>query len=356
MQEIANPQDSNKTNLRFKQVSSGGDYIGIGLVNAILGIFTLTLYRFWGKTAVRKRIWSTTHMNEEPFEYTGTGGELFKGFLIATVVFTIPYLIIVFLAQMAGPVGAGILMFGVILLISFVVGLAIWLSFRYLVSHTSWRSIRFGLRGKPMEFAKFYWFQGLLQIVTLGFYTPQADIKIAKELWGNLHYGSLDFNFDDKNVALGKIKKAFYIFWGLALATGILFAIVFKPAIMQPGVEPDVDTKVLLIFPLYFGIFLAALNYRVTLLREIVKAIDLQGVKFNLNVTMGGLFGLLFTNGLIMIFSLGILLPSTQARWAKFIFNKLSAEGEIDIAKANQTERGPDQAEGLVDALDIGII
>lgn len=350
-------QNTNKTKLWFKQISSGGDYIGIGLINALLGVFTLTLHRFWGKTAVRKRIWSTTLMNDEPFEYTGTGGELFKGFMIATIVFTIPYLIIVFLAQMAGPVGAGVILVTVGLFVSFLIGLAIWLSFRYLVTHTTWRSIRFGLRGKPVEFAKFYWKQGLLQIITLGFYTPNADIKVAKELWGNLHYGSINFNFDDKHVALDKIKKAFYILWGIGIVGGLTFGLLFKSSIMNPSSTPeDAGAASLLILPFYIGIFLAALNYRATLLREIVKAIDLEGVKFNLNISMGGLFGLLFTNGLILMFSLGILLPSTQARWAKFIFNKLTAEGEIDISKATQVERGPDQAEGLVDALDIGII
>lgn len=350
-------QNTNKTKLWFKQISSGGDYIGIGLINALLGVFTLTLHRFWGKTAVRKRIWSTTLMNDEPFEYTGTGGELFKGFMIATIVFTIPYLIIVFLAQMAGPVGAGVILVTVGLFVSFLIGLAIWLSFRYLVTHTTWRSIRFGLRGKPVEFAKFYWKQGLLQIITLGFYTPNADIKVAKELWGNLHYGSINFNFDDKHVALDKIKKAFYILWGIGIVGGLTFGLLFESSIMNPSSTPeDAGAASLLILPFYIGIFLAALNYRATLLREIVKAIDLEGVKFNLNISMGGLFGLLFTNGLILMFSLGILLPSTQARWAKFIFNKLTAEGEIDISKATQVERGPDQAEGLVDALDIGII
>lgn len=348
---------TNKTKLWFKQISSGGDYIGIGFINALLGVITLTLHRFWGKTAVRKRIWSTTLMNDEPFEYTGTGGELFKGFVIATIAFTIPYLIIVFLAQMAGPVGAGVILVGVALIVSFIIGLAIWLSFRYLVSHTTWRSIRFGLKGNPTEFAKFYWKQGLLQIVTLGFYTPNADIKVAKELWGNLHYGSINFNFDDQHVALDKIKKAFYILWGIGIGFGVIFGVLFGQSIISGSmVSEDSSFISLLVFPFYIALFLAALNYRATLLREIVKAIDLEGVKFNLNITMGGLFGLLFTNGLIIMFSLGILLPSTQARWAKFIFNKLTAEGEIDISRATQVERGPDQAEGLVDALDIGII
>jgi uncharacterized membrane protein YjgN (DUF898 family) len=79
-------------------------FLGLSLKNGLLNIVTLTLYRFWGKTEVRRRVWSTTYLNDEPFEYTGRGVELFIGFLIALGVIGLPFLVVVFAAQLLGPV------------------------------------------------------------------------------------------------------------------------------------------------------------------------------------------------------------------------------------------------------------
>ena len=59
----------------------GGRMIGLGFINGILKVLTLGLYSFWAKTEVRRRIWSATRLNGEPLSYTGTGKELFLGFL-----------------------------------------------------------------------------------------------------------------------------------------------------------------------------------------------------------------------------------------------------------------------------------
>ena len=54
----------------------------IALINALLFVVTLSLYRFWAKTNVRRHIWGCVHVNGEPLEYTGRGLELFLGALI----------------------------------------------------------------------------------------------------------------------------------------------------------------------------------------------------------------------------------------------------------------------------------
>lgn len=63
----------------------------IALVNAALTVVTLGFYRFWGRVRVRRALWSATTLFGDRLEYTGTGGELFRGFLLA-VVFGLPLL------------------------------------------------------------------------------------------------------------------------------------------------------------------------------------------------------------------------------------------------------------------------
>ena len=58
----------------------------IAVTNALLTMPTLGIYRFWGKTRVRRYLWSRVGFLGDPLEYTGTGRELFLGFLVAVAV------------------------------------------------------------------------------------------------------------------------------------------------------------------------------------------------------------------------------------------------------------------------------
>ena len=59
---------------------------GIVVKNLLLTVITLGIYRFWARTRLRRYFWSNIVVSGEPIEYTGTGRELFVGFLIALAV------------------------------------------------------------------------------------------------------------------------------------------------------------------------------------------------------------------------------------------------------------------------------
>ncbi|MCS5709031.1 DUF898 domain-containing protein [Candidatus Berkiella cookevillensis] len=56
----------------------------IWIVNILLSICTLGLYRFWGKTRLRRYMTAGFMLDGDRFEYTGDGKELFWGFVKAT--------------------------------------------------------------------------------------------------------------------------------------------------------------------------------------------------------------------------------------------------------------------------------
>ena len=68
--------------LKFEHAGRAGKIAPIAVVVGLLNIVTLSFYRFWGKTRVRKYLWGQTSLLGDPLEYTGTGEELFKGFMI----------------------------------------------------------------------------------------------------------------------------------------------------------------------------------------------------------------------------------------------------------------------------------
>src|SRR4026209_1202355 len=111
----------------------------IAIINAILIVLTLTVYRFWAKTKVRRHIWSCVHINGEPLEYTGRGVELFLGALIVLSVFFLPFFVLAFTLQMA--LGPGhpvlILLQSILLLLIFALwGMALYRARRYQLSRT----------------------------------------------------------------------------------------------------------------------------------------------------------------------------------------------------------------------------
>ena len=61
-------------------------FLKVLIVNGILTILTLGIYRFWAKTKVWRFFWSNVRFLDDPLEYTGTGGELFVGFLIVIAI------------------------------------------------------------------------------------------------------------------------------------------------------------------------------------------------------------------------------------------------------------------------------
>tara|TARA_R110002110_G_scaffold121431_1_gene297155 strand:- start:13367 stop:14629 length:1263 start_codon:yes stop_codon:yes gene_type:complete len=78
----------------FEYDAKVGQIYKIWIVNVLLSIITLGIYRFWGKTRVRRYLTSCFSLNKDRFEYTGYGGELFWGFvkaLILMLIVSIPF-------------------------------------------------------------------------------------------------------------------------------------------------------------------------------------------------------------------------------------------------------------------------
>lgn len=75
-------RDQNAAYRRITFDRSGyGALYPIHLINVLLMIVTLTIYRFWAVTRVRRFLWPRVRFDGQPLEYTGNGLEIFFGFL-----------------------------------------------------------------------------------------------------------------------------------------------------------------------------------------------------------------------------------------------------------------------------------
>ncbi len=161
--------------------------------NLLLNFATLGIYRFWAKTHVRRFFWRHTNLLGERLEYTGTGGELFIGFLIVMAVL-VPLIGAATLAQLF--VAHFAVQFLVPAVLFLLTPVAIYRMWRYRFSRTLWRGVRFGLDGSSLRYAALWLGLGALTIVTLGLATPWRRVVTTRYLLGNARFGRTELSLD----------------------------------------------------------------------------------------------------------------------------------------------------------------
>lgn len=154
--------------------------------NLLLNALTLGFFRFWAKTHLRRYFWRHTKLLGEPLEYTGTGGELFIGFLIVMAVL-VPLLAGASLLQLLVPHFA--VQFLVPAVLFALTPLAVYRMWRYRFTRTLWRGVRFGLDGSSLRYTGLWLGYGALTVATLGLATPWRRIVTTRYLIDHARFG-----------------------------------------------------------------------------------------------------------------------------------------------------------------------
>ncbi|MGQ0457690.1 MAG: YjgN family protein [Hyphomicrobium sp.] len=156
----------------------GDRLIGLGFVNGLLRVVTLGLYSFWGKTEVRRKLWSFTRANGEPLEYTGTGKELCLGFMIMFGVVALPVLLAgVAVAIAFGGDRSALAAYQTLIYLGFflLIGNAMYRARRYRLSRTRWRGIRGALVGSPGAYGWMYFWTLAAPLVAIAAFAFAAS-------------------------------------------------------------------------------------------------------------------------------------------------------------------------------------
>lgn len=296
----------------------GMELFKIVFVNQILTVITLGIYYFWAKTKTRLYVYGATSFGKDRFSYHGAGKELFKGGMIFAAIVLALSLSSVAVGFVLGS-GAGEVINGVILPI--LIGLAIPAlmvgAFRYRLSRTAWRSIRFSFRGVRMDALKLYVKGYVLTIITLGFYFPLFAVELQKFWRGHSWFGSLPFKFS------GEGKEIYGKFIVGVLLTVITFGI--------------------------YGFWLRAF-----LQRYYWSKTTLGNGTFYFDATGGELFKLNLINMLILIITFGLGFSWVVVRNMNFMVDHLSLKGSVDVNKVVQEMKDSGAlGEEAIDAFDV---
>lgn len=189
-----------------------------------LSIVTLGIHRFWYRTALRRYYWSNTRLGGDAFEYTGTGKELFVGFLIAIAIVVPIYVLVMIIGivggQLLGPIVASVL--GAVIMPA-VVQILVYRARRYRLQRTRYRGVRFHQTGTGTGYLlrSVKWI--LLTALTLGILYPYLRRALERYKIEHTWYGSARGSF---SAAVGPMMKFWLLMWlVLALAVGCAVAV-----------------------------------------------------------------------------------------------------------------------------------
>jgi uncharacterized membrane protein YjgN (DUF898 family) len=344
--------------------------IKLSLINYVLRVLTLGIHHFWGKTEVRRRIWSSVRLNGEPLQYTGTGKELFIGFLVVIAAVVLPVtLISVALVFLLGPQSPWLGLFQILLYVAlfFLLGIGIHRALRYRLARTRWRGIRGGLEGSSFHYAWTHFWTALLIPLTFGWIMPWRTTKLQSRLTNGMRFGNRPFQFAARS---GPLYGRFALLWVgsivLVLAASAIvgvagyLAAANNPQIgATPGqpIEPSpllIGSIMLVMVGAYilFGVMIAW--YQAATINHFAANTFYEGAKFRGNATAWSLIWLVISNLLILTFTLGLLAPVAQARSARYMVERLSIDGAVPLAEIAQRADDPmRRGEGLAQVFDV---
>ncbi|NML34974.1 YjgN family protein [Paraburkholderia antibiotica] len=347
-----------------------GDLYRIFFKNMLLVILTLGIYRFWAITNNRRYIWSHMRFQDERFEYTGTGGELFKGFLLAFAVVFGAVLSAGVLSAVLRVLTKSVLLAELPVIVFYLVIIvlaagAFYSAQRYRLSRTQWCGIRGGMSGSAFSYGVCALLYALLCIVTLGQATPWMSMRLAERRINASSFGNLPFHFKGRARAVYGLFAV--TFAGSVVLLAVLFTVFLRSALASMHIGPvsASDTAqslaaygpIFLFYALLFiGVMLIRSFYVAALARHVMGNTALGSqLRFGSGVTVGRLLALQFGNLAIIVFTLGFGMPIVRHRLMRFAAATLQVSGVLDPQTLHQNSMAmPMTGEGMLNLLDHG--
>ncbi|CAI1986978.1 Inner membrane protein yjgN [Serratia fonticola] len=375
---------------------TGGEYFAIWLVNILLTAITLGIYSAWATVRRRRYFYGNTELNGDRFDYHAQPMQILKGRLLV-IGAVILFYILLFINPLLGMVA----MLALLALIPWI----IIRSWRYNAIMSSYRGVRFNYL---CQTGRAYWVLLFCPILlVIGLYavmivlgvigsslgSPTAIIVLAAitiilfvpmlaaingilatlqhDLYvNNLRFGTSPFVAKFKKAEFIKIALfsllIFLPFLVIALVlVGSFFVSLFQMALfggmsdamLQAQMANNIGSLFMMMLVLLLGVMVSS-SYMVVAQRNYVfNQTTLQGeVKLRSSMQTLPYMGLLITNSLITVFSLGLAAPVAHVRHARYIAESTQVEGDLSLlsVQAHHDTANTAIAEEAVQALDLG--
>jgi uncharacterized membrane protein YjgN (DUF898 family) len=361
---------------RARFTGTGQEYFRIWIVNLLLTIVTLGIYSAWAKVRKMQYLYRNTHLDGSVFDYHGDPIAILKGRILAVLLAVLYKLSLTLLG-----------LFGLIALAGLLLAVP-WLltqSYRFRLHNSSYRGLRFRFDG-PLSQA--YLIIGLPMVMVLG---PSVALALSGDpkhpdpklafglgllylpfmlLWPYLHFCFKRWQHGHALYGTGRASfqaraGSFYGIYLLAALMMIVVALGASSLLMLATVLSaaahgrfgGAGTVGVVAVIAFYGALLAAGPFVSARIQNTVWSnTRLEGVGFSSDVRSGRLIGITLTNLVMIVVSLGLLIPFALMRLMKY---KVEAIEVLDSdALGRFVSEGKDAGvgsagEGAVDVMDL---
>jgi uncharacterized membrane protein YjgN (DUF898 family) len=341
------------------------EYLPIAATNVLLIVVTLGIYRFWATARQRRYLWSRTEVIGDRMEWSGTGKEMFIGFLIVMAILIPFFLFLQFLfpamvARGKEGAAAGIISLFYIGLI-YLGGFARFRALRYRLSRSWWRGIRGGSNDPGWNYGGEYLGRVALAAMTMWIAWPWAATRLWRGRWNQMSFGDLAFHSELDAEGLGARWAGVYLMPLAALVVGGIAAALFGFVIAGPrGGENSASITAIFValFALvYLVIPLMVMCFYAKFYRKAAESLSLGDLEFGFDASTLDWIKLFLGNIALAVVTLGFGLAYWGYRNWAFMVRHMHVYGNINVSQLGQsTTSAPTEAEGFADAFDIGAI
>ena len=333
-------QKTNSRDFFFK--GNAKEWFGIWIVNLLLSIVTIGIYSAWAKVRTQKYFYGNTFVDGRNFDYHATGGQILKGRLIV-IAALVSFQIISSLLPLVGL----ILALGLLLLFP-------WLITRAMVFNaraSSFSNVRFDFVGTYGQATLVYLLYPILCTLTLYTTYPILDRTLKRFTIDNLRFGTAEFKVDAPLFALYKAA-------GLALLWVI---VVVLAAWLTTGIAMfPLGFAMSFYAVLFIGFIPAGFIYRALTRNVIYNSTTLSGGHaLRSNVSAIQLIWIALSNMLVVILTLGLMLPWAQVRMARYLADHTSVElvSSLDdfIGTGQEKATALGDAYSDIEGIDVGL-
>ncbi len=338
-----------------------GDLFRLGLKVTVLTIITAGIYKFWGKTRIRQYLWGRLTLLGDRLTYTGTGRELFVGFLLAAAVL-IPIAIVFWAMEfvLAGRSRALAMLPSIFIYVTigYLTGTALYLARRYRLSRTIWRGIRFGQTGSALYYGLLYFGWLIARAATLDLINPVASVQLQRIRICNSWFGNRHFTFDGQARDLYKRWLLCWVLTPFTLGLSVLWYRFYELSyfVSRTGFEgvrfrlPLAKRDIVRVF-LPMAIIYVGFVVTVAVLIVLAQWSAASHPIVN-GISVGGLSVVLIAT---MLLGRALILSIVVHRFATIVASRLTMTGDVDLNRITQNMQAlAGSGEGLASALDVG--
>lgn len=338
---------------RISFTGTGGEYFRIWIVNLLLMIVTLGIYSAWAKVRRMRYFYDNTRLAGSSFEYHGNPMAILKGRIVAVLLFAGYNL-----AAGSSPT------FGLAILaiLVFAFPWLLWKSLQFKLYNSSYRGVRFGLRGTARRVYFVYLLLPIMAGLSLYTLVPFAHQRIKKFQHDESRYGASHFSF---HAGVGSFYRIYLVgfavmvggFVVLGLAFSSTLAMLFTAGGVLKAGPQAAGALILLFFAAYAWIFLL-IPVMMTMMQNLVwNNTRLGGHQFRSDMKWTRVAFIAVTNVIGIVLTLGLFAPFAKVRMMKYRLESIALVpgGSLDEFVASTRGRVSATGEGMADLLDFDL-